>query len=857
MKFWHPAADPAVSKSPSPFSRRKCASALALSVGFVLAVLILGSTVAAQTARRSQPPLQQAQRAFLEGRYDEVDRLTGPLDQRDPNVVATKARADVARGRYAEAEAALRPVADRLPTSVAALELGLLLQRLGRDDARTILRRVAADSTDLLAAGRALRAIGASQEANDVFRDAAARAPKDPEVNTEWGQLFLDKRGRDSNANALKSFQDALEADPKYAPALLGAARALENDDPPQAAAAAKKALEINPSYGDAYVFLAGQALDRDRKDEARQMLEKALAINPSSLEAHALLAAIAYVEDKNADFEAGVAKVLAVAPKYGEVYRVAAELAAHNYRFDESVALVRRGLELQPQNARMLSDLGAQLLRTGDEPAARTALDASFKLDPFDVPTFNLLGMLDNLDKFVTVQDGDLIFRFSKEEAPVLQEYAVRLAHEALKTFAARYEFNPRGPILIEVFPKHDDFAVRSVGLPGMIGALGACFGRVVTMDSPGASPTGPFQWETTLWHELAHVVTIQMSNQRVPRWLTEGVSEYEQKRARPEWARQMDMQFADVMNKGETIKLRDLNAAFTDPRKITLAYFQGAIVVEHIVDTYGAAGLNKLLRAYGQGLDTDAALKSALNTDFDQMQSGFDQTLERRFGELRKALAGPDDEELLKKTLPELRALAGEQPRSYTVQMALGRALRKAGEADAAVQAFEKAAALVPIAHGSNSPHAQMAAMALEKKDRARAIAELQKLVAVDFDNIDAARKLADEMRQAKIDDAARVRAVNERIVAIDPFDGEAHAVLGRLAMQRNEPEIAVREFKAVLALKPVDPAVAHTDLAESYFKSGKTAEAKKQTLAALEIAPTYSRAQDLLLRLVEPRP
>ena len=389
------------------------------------------------------------------------------------------------------------------------------------------------------------------------------------------------------------------------------------------------------------------------------------------------------------------------------------------------------------------------------------------------------------------------------------------------------------------------------------MIGALGACFGRVVTMDSPKAREPGSFQWEATLWHELAHVVTIQMSNQRVPRWLTEGISEYEQKRARQEWARQMDIEFAQVMNKGETIKLKDLNAAFTDPRKINMAYFQGAVVVDYIIDTYGAAGLNKLLRAYGQGLDTDAALKTALGTDFEQMQPGFDEALERRFGRIRRALNGPGAEELAKKSLPELRALATENPESYEVHAALGRELRKAGDADAAMQAFEKAAALLPLARGGRSPHAQMAQIARDKNDRSRAITELEALVAADFDNVDAARALAAEMKRAKIDDPAKVRAVNERIVAIDPFDGEAHAVLGRLALLRNDPDAAVRDFKVVLALNPVDPAVAHTDLAESYLKAGKTAEAKKQTLAALEIAPTYGRAQELLLKLVETRP
>jgi tetratricopeptide (TPR) repeat protein len=835
--------------TPSP-SASVCASALAVSVGLVILGLVVFGAVAAAQARRNQPPLQAATRALLDGRYDEVDQLTAQLDQRDPGVVALKARAAIARGRYADAEAALRPAALRAPASAAALELGLLLQMLGQSDATALLRGVATGAPDLVVAGRALHALGAFDEANDVFRNAAARAPKDPAINTAWGELYLDAHQK---ADALEFFQAALEADPKWTPALLGAAQALVDDDPPQAVAAASKALEINPSYVDAHVLIASQAMDQDHRDEARQSLQKAFAVNPSSLDAHAGLAAIAYVEDKTAEFDAEVAKALAIAPNYGEVFRVAGELAAHNYRFDEAVALLRRGLALKPRDPQMLSDLGMHLLRTGDEPGAREALEASFKLFPRDKPTKNLLDMLDKLDKFVTVRDGDLIFRFHPDEAAVLQEYAIPLAHQALSDYAARYEFTPRGPILIEVFPKQDDFAVRNVGLPGMIGALGACFGRVVTMDSPKATPSA-FQWEATLWHELGHVVTIQASNQRVPRWLTEGISEYEQKRARKEWARQMDMEFASLMNDDKVIKLRDLNAAFTDPRKIGVAYFQGSVVVEYLVDTYGQAGLNRLLRAYGQGLDTGAALRSALDTDFDRMQSGFDQALERRFGSIRRALAGDDAEALSKKSVEELKTLAAAEPGRYWPQMALGRALRMRADADGAMRAFELAASLIPLAP---APHAQMAQIALEKKDRTRAIAELQALLAVDFDNLDAARDLASEMRKAAVNDVARIRAVNERIVALDPFDGDAHTILGRLAMDRNEAEAAMRDFKVALALHPVDLAAAHADLAGSYFKAGRTADAKKETLAALEIAPTYPPAQELLLKLVEGRP
>ncbi|MQA30100.1 MAG: tetratricopeptide repeat protein [Luteitalea sp.] len=833
--------------------------ALALTAALVLLALI--SVAVAQSRRQPVvPPSQQLIRALNEGRYDEVAGLAEKLDAQDPTIAALVARAAIARGRYGDAEARLRPVVERAPTSDAALELGLLLKMLGRAEATPMLTRVAAvaetanNAAELARGARALRALDRAQEANSAYRDAMAAAQINPAIDTAWGELFLEKYRK---AEAMRSFQAALRDDPRWEPALLGSAQALSDEDPPQAIALARKALEINPSNTATHVFLAQQAADAGRRDEARASLQKALDVNPSSLEAHALLAGLAYVEDKQTEYEAAVAKALAIAPNYGEIFRVTAELASHSFRYDEAAVLIRRAVELDGNNPHYLGDLGLHLLRVGDEPAARQALEAAFKRDPFDVVTYNLLQMMDTLDTFVTVRDGDFVFRMDKAEAPVLQEYAVPLAQRAVSTLSKKYQFTPRGPLLIEIFPKHDDFAVRIAGLPGMIGALGVCFGRVIAMDSPRAQP-GSFQWEATLWHELTHVITMQMSNHRVPRWLTEGISVYEEKLERRDWARGMDMVFAGMLNRGEVLKLRDLNAAFTDPKTISLAYYQASLVVEHIVNTHGDAGLHKLLRAYGEGLDTDAALKAALGTDFDSMQAGFDQTLDRSFGKLRAALELPDKSlQLAKMSREELQALAQQHPDSYQVQLVYATALRKEDRHDEALPVLERAAALAPMATGADSPNAQIAEIALENKDNARAIAALQSLMAWDFDNVEIARQLAGLMRDNDITDAARLQPVYQRIVAVDPFDADAHGALGRIAMQANQPEVAVREFKAVVALGPVDQAAAHTDLAESYLQSGKRVEARRQTLAALEIAPSYERAQDLLLKLAESRP
>jgi tetratricopeptide (TPR) repeat protein len=833
------------------------ASRLSVLAG-ALIVFALPTYGTAQAPRRPLSPLQAAQRAFVEGRYGEIDAMVEKLDARDPAVAALRGRALIARGQYTEAEALLRPAAQRAPTSDAALQLGLLSKMLGRDATATLekvasLAETSDDPAEMARAAHALRALGRFQEANAAYRDAAMSAGANPDVQTAWGDLFLEKYNK---TEALRSFQMALQYDAKYAPALVGAARTLADENPPQAVLFARHALEINPNSVDARLFLAEQAADADHHDEARDELKKALAVNPNSLEAHAQLAAIAYVEDKTSEYEAEVAKALAIAPNYGEAYRVVAERAAHKYRFDEAVALARRGIAIDSKNGQAYADLAMDLMRTGDEDGARIALSKSFDLDNFDDKVrINQERVLKKLETFTTVRDGDLILRMDKDEAPVLAEYAMPLAKRALATFSKRYEFVPKGPILVEIFPIHDDFAVRNLGLPGAIGALGICFGRVVSLDSPHARPPGEFQWEATLWHELAHVYTLQMSNQRIPRWLTEGISEYEETRAHPEWRRDMDLEYAALLNRHEDIKLKDLNAAFQDPKKIQLAYYEGSLLVEHMVKEYGDGAMNRLVRAFAQGLDTDAALKATLSIDLAGMQTGFDRTIEQKFGDMRRAMAMPDGvTQLGRLPLADLQALAQQQPKSFPVQMALGLSLRKANQLGEATQAFERAAALIPTAAGHDGPHAQMAAIAAQTKDDARLVSELTQVIRLDGSDVESSRQLVAALRRTKADDAATLRPVYQQIASLDPFDAEAHSWLGRDALARNDADTAVREFRAVVALGPVDRAAAYTDLAESYFKVGKRAEAKKQTLAALEIAPTYERAQELLLKLVD---
>jgi cellulose synthase operon protein C len=551
---------------------------------------------------------------------------------------------------------------------------------------------------------------------------------------------------------------------------------------------------------------------------------------------------------------------VLAINPAFGEVYRVAGELSARNYRFDEAVALTRKAIALDSTNIRAASDLGLHLMRTGDEAEARKVLDSTFKAFPFDRVTFNLLGLLDKLEKFEVVQEGDLVFKFHPDEAKVLREYAIPLAKEALAKLSASYQFTPKGPILIEIFPVHDDFAVRNLGLPGLVGALGACFGRVVSMDSPRAKPPGSFSWEATLWHELAHVITLQMSNQRVPRWLTEGVSVFEESRARPTWGGEMEVPFALAMERDRVLPLKDLNSGFTKPDTIALAYYQASLLVRHIVDTHGEAALRSLVRVYADGVEGDAAVSKGLGVSIETLQGTFDKMLESRFASLRAALretgkpaagVAQGDVPALKNDLSVLKNEASLRPQSYRAQLQLGAALAKQGD-KAAFEPLEKAAALVPAAIGEDSPHAIMGALAERLGDTERAMREYEALLARDGTAIAAARRLSELATKANNEKLLAV--ANARIVELDPFDAGTHTILGRAALRAKDAAVSTREFKVALAIGPADRASAHCDLAESYLLANRPADAKREALAALEIAPSFERAQDILLKAID---
>ncbi len=259
------------------------------------------------------------------------------------------------------------------------------------------------------------------------------------------------------------------------------------------------------------------------------------------------------YLQDR--DYEPQVAATLAINPRYGVIFNVLYHFATMTRRTGQAAQFARRAIEIAPRLWSAHLNLGMALLRMGQMEAGRIEVEKSFKGDPFNVWAKNTLDLLDAMADYKETKRGPFAIKAAAKESDVLAGYAANLLEEAAAKLTARYRFTPEGPITVELFPNHEDFAVRALGLPGL-GALGVCFGQVIAQDSPSARETGDFNWGSTLWHEYTHVITLQITNYRIPRWFSEGLSVYEERRARPGWGDRLEPSVSAHLRRGTLVQ-------------------------------------------------------------------------------------------------------------------------------------------------------------------------------------------------------------------------------------------------------------------------------------------------------------
>jgi cellulose synthase operon protein C len=275
---------------------------------------------------------------------------------------------------------------------------------------------------------------------------------------------------------------------------------------------------------------------------------------------------------------------------------------------------MMGEAVKLDPQSGKSWGLLGLTQMRAGEEEEGMKALVKAGAKDKFNVQVYNTLNLYEKTipASYTSETFGPFRIRYPKAEKPMLERYAPKLMGDALASMKSRYGFVPDFPIFLEFYESREHFSVRTSGLPN-IGIQGVCFGRMVATMSPHGEV---FNWGNVVWHELGHVFAIQLSKNHVPRWFTEGLSEYETIAKRPEWSRELDPQLYQAIQNKTLPKVADMNRAFThaeDGNDMTVAYYAASQILVFTVERFGMPKVVAALRAWGEGLRTPQVIERA----------------------------------------------------------------------------------------------------------------------------------------------------------------------------------------------------------------------------------------------------
>lgn len=696
------------------------------------------------------------------------------------------------------------------------------LRHKGDPNARACYQRLIR-SSDPAVMAEGFWGTGDFRSANDAFRAVVKLRDKDPAPRVRWGRMYLE-HWQPSEARGL--FGEALKLKEGYAPALLGLALVAGEQFEGESIKSAEKALKADPKLYEAYEVIARVHLEDGSRPKAAEAAHKALDIYPEALDAMALLGTMDLLDDK-AD-SPWLTKIMQINPHYGEAHAIAGHFFIINRRYDEGIAQYRKALELDPSLNSARSDMGVNLMRLGLEDEARKQLETAYNAGYQNPETVNTLRLLDSYKNYDTFRTPTTILRLNKKESALLRPYFQAEFDRALATYEKKYHYKLKQPVQIEVYPDHEDFAVRTLGMPGL-GALGVTFGYVVAMDSPSARKPGQWHWASTMWHELSHVYALEMTNFRVPRWFTEGLAVYEETAAAPDWGDRLDPGAINAIKEKKLLPIADLDRGFMHPTyadQVMVSYFQGGKICSYIAEKWGYDKLIAMLHDFGNKMDTPQVIQEELGMKPEEFDKLFMAWLEPQ---TQKTVENYDE------WRKRVRILSGfVKDKKWDDAIKEGEAIR-----DMYTDYVEM-----------GSVYQFLAQSWIAKGDKGKATAELERYSKVGGRDPQSLKQLSELLQeQGRKKEAA---AALERLNLIYLEDDQAHSRLGALSMELGNPKIAAREYQAVLNLKPVDPAAAHMGLATAYKAENRLNDAREEVISALEAAPGYKPAQKLLLEL-----
>ncbi len=849
--------------------------ALFLHLGLLIAVWlsVCGCPIAANAQDK---PVRQgnltAEDLFRTGQYAECIEVTTKSlakNEFDESQRVLKLRAEMELGLYAEALATLDAGLKKVSYSIDLRWFGRDACRVNQQAERVekfdqeILELIKqapwrySDTAHQVTVGRWMLSQHADPKRvlTGIYNEAKKRAPESVAVQLAIGDLALEKF---DYLLAGQAFQLAVKLSPEHPDAWFGVAQAFAPSDSKKAEEALKNALKFNEDHLPSLLMLVDDQVDSERYEDAAEVLTHIITINPQHPLALSYRAVLAHLQNQPDLEKAHRAAALKPWPGNAAVDHLIGKKLSQKYRFAEGAQYQRDALRLDPKFAAARTQLAQDLLRLGNEDEGLKLAEEVYAADAYNIFAHNLVTLQENLAKFRTLEADGFLLRMEAREAEIYGNRVLDLLKRAKRTLCEKYDIRLEQPIVVELFPRQEDFAIRTFGLPGGAGFLGVCFGTVITANSPASQGNSPSNWEATLWHEFCHVVTLNKTHNRMPRWLSEGISVYEERQANPTWGQQIVPRYREMILGDDLTPVSQLSGAFLSPKSalhLQFAYLESSLVVEYFIEKHGLETLKKVLVDLGEGMPINQALARTTGGSIEAIDTEFAEFARTR-AQAMAPMADWSKPELPKRATPELvAAWLKDHPTNYA-------ALRQLAELQISAKLWKEATAtleamrqLYPNDGAADSAYAMLAKIYRAQDDKAHEREMLEKQAALNSGDLELLDRLGTLCAEASDWEAVRKAALHS--LAINPLLPEIHRRSATAAVQLQDHNLAIENYTALLLMQPFDPADVHFQLASTLRQKGDLAAARRHVLLALEETPRFRAAQKLLLEIVEELP
>lgn len=829
---------------------------------------VLALLLAALPLRAFAAELADCRKAFQKGDYKQaIDLAKKAVEdrEREEEWRVLLAKSLLATGRYPEATNAISSALERFPISIQIRVVGreVYLSNGQKAVAQSMLDEINElggnrrwgfrEPATVVALGRAALLLGADPKLvlDNFFEPAKKTDPKFREVYLAIGELALQKQ---DFALAAKNYQASLKLFPDDPDIQFGLAEAFSMSDRAESSKALAAVFEANPNHVPALLLQADHAIDAEDYSAAESIVESVRKINPHHPEAWAALAVVRHLRG---DF-AGEKQARDTALKFWatnpRVDFLIGQKLSQKYRFAEGAAYQRQAIAFDAEYLPAKMQLAQDLLRLGEEKEGWSLAESVHKADQYNVLAFNLATLQDSVLKFQTVTNRDFILRMAPSEMAVYGQDVLEHVGKAKEVLGAKYGIELTEPTTVEIFPEQRDFAVRTFGMPGGEGYLGVCFGHVITANSPASQTANPSNWKAMLWHEFCHVITLQLTKNKMPRWLSEGISVYEEIQANPTWGQAMNPKYREFIVKGEAKPIGKLSMAFMtapSPLHLQFAYYQSYLAVDFLIAKHGVENLKKILRDLGEGKEINAAIE-AHTMPLEKLDKEYLAHLK----EMAEQFAPGLDWEKPKTGGGEAFAEGWEavHPTNYYVLNKKAMELASDKKWAEAKKPLLLLVELYPEQIGAGNAYTLLAKAhhALGETNEEKSV--LMRLAAREADDLPAFSRLLEISSGEK--DWKNAASYAERALAVNPLREGIHEKLARAKVELGDAPRGIKAYQTALLLSPADPVGIHYELAK-LVAPRDAAEAKRHLLQALEEAPRFREAHRMLLQMVAKPP